>query len=83
MKKALLIIISLLLISPFSINAFSKDETVYTKLSSSGKVKSVLVTEHLINDDKVDTINDITNLTNIKNLNGNEKYSLDGKSINW
>ena len=83
MKKALLIIISFLLISPFSINAFSKDETVYTKLSSSGKVKSVLVTEHLINDDKVDTINDITNLTNIKNLNGNEKYSLDGKSINW
>ena len=83
MKKALLIIVSLLFISPFSINALSKDETVYTKLSSSGKVKSILVTEHLINDDKVDTINDVTNLTNIKNLNGNEKYSLDGKSINW
>ena len=83
MKKALLIIVSLLLISPFSINALSKDETVYTKLSSSGKIKSILVTEHLINDDKIDTINDITNLTDIKNLNGTEKYSLDGKSINW
>lgn len=83
MKKALLIMIGLLIINPFNIRALSKDETVYAKIGSSGKVKSVLVTEHLINNDKLDTINDVTSLTNIKNLNGNEKFSIDGKSINW
>lgn len=83
MKKALLIMIGLLLINPLNIRALSKDETVYAKIGSSGKVKSVLVTEHLINNDKLDTINDVTSLTNIKNLNGNETFSIDGKSINW
>jgi len=83
MKKALLIMIGLLLINPYNIKALSKDETVYAKIGSSGKVKSVLVTEHLINDEKLDTINDVTSLTNIKNLNGNETFSIDGKSINW
>ena len=83
MKKVALIILGLLLINPLSINALSKDETVYVKLSSSGKVKSISAVEHLINDDKSDIINDVTNLKNIKNLNGNEKYSLDGKNINW
>ena len=83
MKKFALIVLGLLLINPFSINALSKDETVYVKLSSSGKVKSINVVEHLINDDKIDVINDITSLSDIKNLNGDEKYSLDGKNINW
>ena len=83
MKKALLIMIGLLIIKPFNISALAKDETVYAKIGSSGKVKSVLVTEHLINNDKLDTINDVTSLTNIKNLNGNETFSIDGKSINW
>ena len=83
MKKALLIMIGLLLAIPFSIKALSKDETVYVKLTSSGKANSVIVTEHLINDEKLDTINDVTSLTNIKNLNGNETFNIDGKSINW
>lgn len=83
MKKTLLIMIGLLLINPFNISALAKDETVYAKIGSSGKVKSVLVTEHLINNEKLETINDVTSLTNIKNLNGNETFSIDGKSINW
>ena len=82
-KKIVVVLLGLLLINPVNAHALTKDETVYAKISSSGKVNSVFAVEHLINDDKLDTINDFTNLTSIKNLNGNEKYSLDGKSINW
>ena len=83
MKNVALILFGLLLINPFSINALSKDETVYVKLSSGGKIKSISAVEHLINDDKVDIISDSSNLTKIKNLNGDEKFSLDGKNISW
>ena len=82
-KKLAIIIFSLILINPYFVKALSKEESVYTKMSSSGKVKSVLVVEHLINDDKLDEINDITSLTDIKNLNGSESFSLNGKNINW
>ena len=82
-KKLAIIFLGLLLINPYLVKGLSKEETVYTKMSSSGKVKSVLAVEHLINDEKLDEISDVTTLTDIKNLNGNESFSLNGKNINW
>lgn len=83
MKKIYVFLLGLVLINPFNVEALSKEESVFVKLSNNGKIKNTIVTEHLINDEKLDTINDETNLSDIKNLNGDELFSLDGKSINW
>ena len=61
--------------------ALTKDETVYSKLNSDGSVKKTVVSEYLKNTDKV--INDQTNLKNILNINGTEKYKLEGTNLVW
>ncbi len=68
---------------PLNTKALSKDETVYGKLDSNGIIKNVFVNEHLINNDKLDTINDYTELKNILNLNGDETYDLKDSKIIW
>lgn len=73
----------LTIISPISTSALTKDETVYSTLSNSGKTKKIFVSEHLINDEKKDTLQDLTNLTNIDNVNGNETFTVDGNNIYW
>ena len=61
--------------------ALTKDETVYSKLNSDGSVKKTVVSEYLKNTD--DKIIDKTDLKNILNLNGTEKYKLDGTNLVW
>lgn len=68
---------------PLNTKALSKEETVYGKLDSNGIIKNVFVNEHLINNDKLDTINDYTDLKNILNLNGDETYDLKDSKIIW
>lgn len=72
-----------IIFSPIATFALSKDETVYVKLNSDGKIKKTIVSEHLINDEKSDVINDYTKLTNIKNVNGEEKFNISGDNIIW
>ena len=82
-KLASTIILLSILALPFNTYAMTKDETVYAKLNQNGTVKKVSVTEHLINDEKNETLNDLTNLSNIKNLNGNEKFTLNNNLLTW
>jgi putative membrane protein len=63
--------------------AYSKDETVYSKLNSEGNSYKTIVSTHLKNTDSENTLNDMTNLTNIKNTNGDEKFSQNGHSLIW
>lgn len=63
--------------------AYSKDETVYSKLNSEGNSYKTIVSTHLKNTDSENTLNDLTNLTNIKNTNGDEKFSQNGNSLIW
>ena len=70
-----------LLVTTLPVNALTKNETVYSKLNNDGTVKSTVVSEYLKNTDE--TINDQTDLTNILNLNGTEKYTIDGTNIVW
>ena len=54
MKKILASSLVLTLaLTPISTLALSKEETVYAKLNSDGSVKSILVNEHLINNEKL------------------------------
>ena len=90
MKKNLLKITSaslaltMLLVSlPINAKALTKDETVYGKFDNTGKIKSVYVNEHLINNTKESELKDYTELKEIFNLNGDETFNIDGSSIVW
>lgn len=63
--------------------AFTKDETVYSKVDATGKNYRTIVSAHINNSDGLETINDLTNLFNIENTNGDEAYIQDGKSLIW
>ena len=84
MKKVLAssLVLSFLL-TPVSTLALTKEETVYTKLNSDGTVKSTTVNEHLINSDKKDTLEDITDLENIVNINSDNKFDINSKRVTW
>ena len=51
--------------------AFTKDETVYSKIDSNGNNYNTIVNDHIINDEQEQLINDISDLLNIKNVNIN------------
>lgn len=63
--------------------AYTKDETVYGKLSNDGTNYSITVNEHLKNIQKEKTLRDISNLLNIKNVNGDETFEADGNILKW
>ena len=63
--------------------AYSKEETVYTKLKTNGTEKTTVVSQHLINDQKETTLEDQTALTNVKNMNGKETFKQNGETITW
>lgn len=63
--------------------AFTKEETVYSKLDSEGKTYQTLVSTHLENKEELEEIHDITDLFNIKNTNGEEEFTQEGNSLIW
>ena len=65
------------------VSALTKDEVVYSKLNENGKSEYTIVTEHLINDEKLETIIDASDLNNIENTSGDEAFKLDGNKLTW
>ena len=82
-KKILVsILVCSQLFNPTIVFALNKDESVYVKLDSDGKVNEVKVSEHLSNYSG-SKFTDKTGLNNIKNVNGNEKFSIKDNNITW
>lgn len=78
--------ISVLCLSLFTtvpVNALTKNETVYSKIDTNGNVIKTTVTDKLINDNKLDTITDLTNLDKIINLSNNNTFNKDNNQITW
>lgn len=63
--------------------AYTKEETVYTKLDSKGNNYKTVVSTHIINDENLDMIEDLSDLLNIKNTSGEETFKQDGSKIIW
>ena len=63
--------------------AYTKDETVYSKLDSEGKNYKTIVSTHIKNTENADLINDLSDLLNIKNTRGDETYTQDGNKFVW
>lgn len=65
------------------VNALTKEETVYTKLNYDGSPSTTIAQEHLINNENLNELSDLTNLTDILNINGNETFTQNEKNILW
>ncbi len=63
--------------------AFTKDETVYSKIDANGKAYNTIVSDHITNENQEKMINDISDLLNIKNVNGDEELTQNGNSLVW
>lgn len=68
-------------ISP--IFAYSKDETVYSKIDMNGNEYEKIVSEHLKNTENAEFLKDVSELLNIENVNGDTEPIKDGNSIQW
>lgn len=86
-KKASKIIASILLCTILAyttpVLAYTKDETIYTKMNEKGEIYKTIVSTHLENTDNETIINDVTNLLKIENTNGDESFTQDGNKIVW
>ncbi len=63
--------------------AYTKDETVYSKLDSDGNNYKTVVSAHIKNTENADLINDLSDLLNVKNTSGDETYRQDGNKFVW
>ena len=63
--------------------AYTKDETVYSKLDSEGNNYKTIVSTHIENKENADLINDLSDLLNVKNTSGDETYTQDGNKFVW
>ena len=63
--------------------AYTKDETVYSKISADGSNYSTIVSDHIKNDSQQELINDISDLLNIKNVNGDETFTQNENELVW
>ena len=79
-----LILIGISVISlPLNTLALTKNEYVYGKLNYDGSKKSIIVNEQLINNEKLDTIEDYSELKDILNIKNDAKYTLSENNITW
>ena len=88
MKKAKLItssavVMTMVMSSIVPAFAYSKEETVYSKLKTNGTEKTTVVSEHLINDQNETSLDDQSSLKKIKNVNGKETFKQDGSNLVW
>ena len=66
-----------------TVMAYTKDETVYSKLKNDGSSYETIVNEHIKNMNGLREINDKSSLTNIKNVNGDETYIKQENQLVW
>ncbi len=60
-----------------------KEESVYLLSAADGTVHDTIVSNHLINSGKKDTLSDRSTLTDIENVKGDETFSQDGDQLTW
>lgn len=63
--------------------AYTKDETVYSKMDNAGTNYKTVVSDHIKNTEDADKIEDLTDLLNVKNTSGDETYTQDGNKFTW
>lgn len=82
MKNKLKALLLISIFIPLSVSALEKNETVYTTLDTTGKIKNTTVVNHLVNKETGE-LNDESELKDILNINGKEKFTLENNNILW
>lgn len=63
--------------------AYTKDETVYSKINLDGEVYRTIVNDHIKNIAAESTIRDLSDLSNIENVKGDEEFTQEDNSLIW
>ena len=63
--------------------AYTKEETVYSKMNQNGEIYNTIVNSHIKNEEALQTINDISDLLNIENISGNENFTQNENKLVW
>ena len=63
--------------------AYTKEESVYSKLDGNGKVYQTTISNHLKNTEKSELLKDISDLMNIENVSGDQKFSEEQGKLIW
>lgn len=66
-----------------TVMAYTKEETVYSKLKNDGSSYETIVNEHIKNKNKLKELKDESILANIKNVNGEETYTKQDNQLVW
>ena len=77
------LVIGQVLLASSNLLAVTKEETVYSKLDTTGKSYQTVVSNHIKNTEYLDEIRDLSDLLEIENLNENNTYTQDGNVIVW
>ncbi len=82
-KVAASFLVTCVALTSIPVSALTKEEIVYTKLNSDGSKKTSFVQEHLINNENLDTIEDISDLKNIWNINSTHTFQQNKNNYTW
>ena len=77
------LLFSLIAYSATPVMAYTKDESVYSKLDNNGTAYQTIVSNHLKNTEKSELLKDISDLMNIENVSGNQEYEEDNGRLIW
>lgn len=69
--------------SKVSEKEIGKEETVYVIADNTGKEQKIIVSDHLINNDDKDTLEDASTLKDIENVKGDEIFTQSGNKVTW
>lgn len=77
------LLFSILAYSAAPVLAYTKEESVYSKLDNNGIAYQTIVSNHLKNTEKSELLKDISDLMNIENVSGNQEYEEDNGRLIW
>ena len=60
-----------------------KEETVYVIADNTGKEQKIIVSDHLINNDDKDTLEDASTVKDLENVKGDETFTQSGNKVTW
>ena len=70
-------------LSTNTVMAYTKEDTVYSRVNNDGATYETIVNEHIKNKNSLKEIKDSSILTNIENVNGEETYTKQENQLVW
>ena len=77
------LLFSMFVYSVAPVMAYTKEESVYSKLDNNGTAYQTIVSSHLKNSEKSKLLDDISDLMNIENVSGNQDFEEKDGEIIW